>query len=88
MFVVISIYNILMFLNDDELNYKLGSIQNVGDVIDIFANLHILKDKSKIDEIRKDLFAYCHLDTLAMLIIFENLIKLAKKLNGHKGVSI
>ena len=40
-----------MFLNDDELNYKLGSIQNVGDVIDIFANLHILKDKSKIDEI-------------------------------------
>ena len=80
MFVVISIYNILMFLNDDELNYKLGSIQNVGDVIDIFANLHILKDKSKIDEIRKDLLAYCHLDTLAMLRIFENLIKLAKKI--------
>lgn len=63
-----------MFPNNDELNYKkLGSIQNGGDAMDIFANLHLLKDKSKRDEIRKDLLAYCHLDTLAMVRIFEKL---------------
>ena len=63
-----------MFPNNDELNYKkLGSIQNGGDAMDTFANLHLLKDKSKRDEIRKDLLAYCHLDTLAMVRIFEKL---------------
>lgn len=41
--------------------------------MDTFANLHLLKDKSKRDEIRKDLLAYCHLDTLAMVRIFEKL---------------
>jgi hypothetical protein len=63
-----------MFLNNDELNYKkLGSIQNGGDAMDTFANLYLLKDKSKRDEIRKDLLAYCHLDTLAMVRIFDKL---------------
>jgi len=37
--------------------------------MDTFANLHLLKDKSKLDNIRKDLLAYCHLDTLAMVRI-------------------
>ena len=61
-----------MFPNNDELNYKkLGSIQNGGDAMDTFANLYLLKEKSKRDEIRKDLLAYCHLDTLAMVRIFE-----------------
>lgn len=68
-----------MFPNNDELNYKkLGSIQNGGDAMDIFANLHLLKDKSKRDEIRKDLLAYCHLDTLAMVRIFEKLKEIVK----------
>jgi len=59
-----------MFPNDPELDYKkLGSIQNGGDAMDTFANLHLLKDKSKLDNIRKDLLAYCHLDTLAMVRI-------------------
>lgn len=63
-----------MFPNNDELNYKkLGSIQNGGDAMDTFANLYLLKDKSQRDEIRKDLLAYCHLDTLAMVRIFEKL---------------
>ena len=63
-----------MFPNNDELNYKkLGSIQNGGDAMDTFANLYLLKEKSKRDEIRKDLLAYCHLDTLAMVRIFEKL---------------
>ena len=63
-----------MFPNDDELDYKkLGSVQNGGDAMDTFSNLHLLKDKSKREEIRKDLLAYCRLDTLAMVRIFEKL---------------
>jgi hypothetical protein len=66
-----------MFPNDPELDYKkLGSIQNGGDAMDTFANLHLLKDKSKRDDIRKDLLAYCHLDTLAMVRIWEKLHKI------------
>ncbi len=69
-----------MFPNDDELDYKkLGSIQNGGDAMDTFANLHLLKDKSKRDDIRKDLLAYCHLDTLAMVRIYEKLLKIIGK---------
>ncbi len=67
-----------MFPGNDELNYKkLGSVQNGGDAMDTFANLHLLKDKSKRDEIRKDLLAYCHLDTLAMVRILEKLYEIA-----------
>jgi hypothetical protein len=63
-----------LFPNDDELDYKkLGSIQNGGDAMDTFANLYLLKDKSKLDEIKKDLLAYCRLDTLAMVRIWEKL---------------
>ena len=66
-----------LFPNDDALDYKkLGSIQNGGDAMDTFANLHLLKDKSKIAEIKKDLLAYCRLDTLAMVRIWEKLGKL------------
>ncbi|NOR56610.1 MAG: DUF2779 domain-containing protein [Sulfurovum sp.] len=63
-----------MFPNDDELDYKkLGSIQNGGDAMDTFANLHLLKDKSKLAVIKKDFLAYCRLDTLAMVRIWEKL---------------
>jgi len=68
-----------MFPNDDELDYKkLGSIQNGGDAMDTFANLYLLKDKSKKDNIRKDLLAYCHLDTLAMVRIWKKLHEMIK----------
>jgi len=63
-----------MFPNDDELDYKkLGSIQNGGDAMNTFANLHLLKDKSQLHEIKKDFLAYCRLDTLAMVRIWEKL---------------
>jgi len=69
-----------MFPNDDELDYKkLGSIQNGGDAMDTFANLYLLKDKSKVDEIKQDLLAYCRLDTLAMVRIWEKLHKVVEK---------
>ena len=63
-----------MFPNDDELDYKkLGSIQNGNAAMDTFANLHLIKDESKINEVKKGLLAYCHLDTLAMVRIWEKL---------------
>lgn len=69
-----------MFPNDDELDYKkLGSVQNGGDAMDTFANLHLLKDKSKRKSIRKDLLAYCRLDTLAMVRIYEKLNEFTKE---------
>jgi len=69
-----------LFPDNDELDYKkLGSIQNGGDAMDTFASLHLLKDKSKVDEIRNDLLAYCHLDTLAMVRIWEKLWEMVKE---------
>ena len=41
--------------------------------MDTFANLYLLKDSLQCDEIRNNLLAYCHLDTLAMVRIWENL---------------
>jgi hypothetical protein len=75
-----------LFPEDDELNYKnLGSIQNGGDAMDTYANLHLLKDLSKRDEIRKDLLAYCHLDTLAMVKIWEKLHSMVELKNQIDG---
>ena len=69
-----------LFPNDDELDYKkLGSIQDGGDAMDTFANLYLLKDKNKRDVIRKDLLAYCRLDTLAMVRIWEKLDKIIQE---------
>ena len=39
----------------------------------IRTNLYLLKDPEKRDEIRKNLLAYYHLDTLAMVRIWEKL---------------
>ena len=50
-----------------------SEIQNGGDAMNTFANLHLIKDKTKIDDIKKDLLAYCRLDTLAMVRIWEKL---------------
>lgn len=47
--------------------------------MDTFAKLYLLKDKSKLDEIKKDLLAYCNLDTLAMVRIWEKLHLIIKE---------
>lgn len=74
-----------LFPDDDELDYKkLGSIQNGGDAMDTFANLYLLKDKSKLEEIKKDLLAYCRLDTLAMVRIWEKLHGLIEDTEDEK----
>jgi len=42
--------------------------------MDTFAKLHLLKDKDEVNQIRKDLLAYCRLDTLAMVRIYQKLL--------------
>ena len=69
-----------MFPNDEELDYrKLGTVQNGGDAMETFARLHRLKDPSKREAIRKDLLAYCRLDTLAMVRIWERLREMVEE---------
>jgi len=67
-----------MFPNDPELDYKQLGIQDGGMAMDTFANLHLLKDQSQREAIRRDLLAYCHLDTLAMVRIWQKLVVLCK----------
>jgi len=72
-----------LFPNDDELDYrKLGSVQNGGDAMDTFANLHLLKDPDSREAIRRDLLAYCRLDTLAMVRIWERLLEVIDQDRG------
>lgn len=66
-----------LFPDDPELDYKKLGIQNGGMAMDTYANLYLLKDRNKREKIRDDLLAYCHLDTLAMIRIFEKLQCLA-----------
>jgi hypothetical protein len=65
-----------MFPNDDELDYKKLNIQHGAMAMDTFANLHQIEDPIQVKSIRKDLLAYCRLDTLAMVRIYEKLNKL------------
>ncbi len=62
-----------MFPDDPELDYKKLDIQDGGMAMDTFANLHLLEDPAQRDKIRSDLLAYCRLDTLAMVRIWEKL---------------
>ena len=62
-----------LFPDDPELDYTALAIQNGGMAMDVFGNLHRLKDQKKREEIRRSLLAYCRLDTLAMVRIYEKL---------------
>ena len=65
-----------LFPNDPELSYKSLVIQG-GDVAsDQFANLHLNASAEQRQQIRVELIAYCRLDTLAMVKIWDFLNKL------------
>ena len=68
-----------MFPDDPELDYKQLEVQDGGMAMDTFANLYLLKDPQQRDEIRNNLLAYCRLDTLAMVRIWEKLSNLHEK---------
>lgn len=61
-----------------ELSYKTLNIQEGGTASSTYANLHLEKDPSKIEQIRKDLLAYCEMDTYAMVKILEKLYELIR----------
>jgi len=67
-----------LFPDDEELSYNTLAIQNGVMAMDTFANLHLLEDMSLLPQIRMDLLAYCKLDTLAMVRIWEKLVQLSK----------
>ena len=54
----------------DGLNISDGGMASVT-----FRNLYHEKDAEKTEEIRKDLLAYCKMDTLAMVRIYERLVR-------------
>jgi hypothetical protein len=60
-----------------ELSYKGLAIADGGAAIDAYQQmLAAMEDQKKLSEIRKNLLAYCQLDTLAMVRILEALEKL------------
>ena len=68
-----------MFPNDDELDYKKLEIQNGGMAMDTFARLYLLNQAEQREKIRNDLLAYCRLDTLAMVRIWQRLQEIVKE---------
>ena len=62
-----------LFPNNKELDYKALAISHGGMAMDTFANLHKVNDPAQVEQIRSDLLAYCKLDTLAMVRIYEKL---------------
>lgn len=63
-----------MFPNDPELDYKaLGMVQNGEQAMTIFADLRNQTNAKVVSITRRDLLAYCRLDTLAMVKIYFKL---------------
>ena len=67
-----------LFPDDDEIGYQGLSIQEGGMASDTFANLHLVEDPQDVENIRKDLLAYCRMDTLAMVKIMDKLRQAAQ----------
>ena len=65
-----------MFPNSPDLQYEGLTIKDGSMAMDIYANLDSVEDPAELEAIRKDLLAYCRLDTLAMVKILEQLSKL------------
>jgi hypothetical protein len=68
-----------LFPDDEELNYHNLNplVQNGGHAMIIFPQIKDMKPQ-KAAEAREALLAYCHLDTLAMVRVWEKLKELSK----------
>ena len=64
-----------LFPNDPELDYHnlKGLVHNGGDAMTIFPQLAKMTDPQEVQRLRNSLLAYCHLDTLAMVKVWEKL---------------
>ena len=70
-----------LFPNDPELDYKNLDIQSGDVAMNIFPRLQEVADLDEKESIRKSLLAYCRLDTLAMVKIWEKLNKARNNVN-------
>ena len=59
-----------------EMSYEEMKISDGGQASGSYATLHLIGDEKRRTEVRKDLFEYCKLDTLAMVKILEKLKEL------------
>lgn len=68
-----------LFPDDDELNYHNLNplVQNGGHAMTIFPKIKDMSTK-EAEEARQALLAYCHLDTLAMVRVWEKLLEVVK----------
>ena len=63
-----------LFPNDPELDYhNLKDVHNGGEAMTIFPQLAKMTDPQEVQRLRNSLLAYCHLDTLAMVKVWEKL---------------
>jgi hypothetical protein len=70
-----------LFPNDPELDYKNLEIQSGDVAMNVFPHLHEVTDLDEKEAIRKSLLAYCRLDTLAIVKIWEKLNKTRNNVN-------
>ena len=68
-----------LFPDDPEMDYHNlpGKVHNGGDAMTIFPQIKDMSPEEAL-QARKDLLAYCHLDTLAMVRVWEKLMEVAK----------
>jgi len=71
-----------LFPGDPELDYKQLAIQSGDAAMDIFAQLREIDDPDEKEIIRASLRAYCRLDTLAMIKIWEKLRQAIDETDG------
>jgi len=69
-----------LFPDDPELDYKNLDIQSGDVAMNIFPRLQEVVDPDEKESIRKSLLAYCRLDTLAMVKIWEKLSRNSAKI--------
>ncbi len=70
-----------LFPGDTELDYhKLKDVQNGGDAMTVFPQLAEIKktDPQREQQLRQSLLDYCHLDTLAMVKVWQKLQEVVK----------
>ncbi|MDH3387009.1 MAG: DUF2779 domain-containing protein [Gammaproteobacteria bacterium] len=70
-----------LFPRDPELDYKNLDIQSGDVAMDIFPHLNEIDDPDKKAALRESLLAYCRLDTLAMVKIWQRLNKTINSAN-------
>lgn len=68
-----------LFPDDPEMDYHNlpGKVHNGGDAMTIFPQIKDMSPEEAL-QAREDLLAYCHLDTFAMVRVWERLVEIAK----------